>query len=281
MPTCQVCGLWIDDEQEICSECGSRQRTSAATPSESTIGPLKASKFPMPGAWGCGCLTVVLVLFALLNLPKVRGAKEAARRSQCKNNLKEIGLALRLYHSEYGSFPPAFVVDAAGRPMHSWRVLILPFIDEKCRALHATYDFSEPWDSARNKKLLDNRPSIFRCPSGETGHRHDTLYVAIFGPNCVFRGTEPVSLDEITDASHETLLIAEVTEADIPWIKPDDIDVTRHPKPGDRLGISSDHAGGFQALFVDGSVRFVNKTIEQATFDALVTRNGDESVGDF
>jgi prepilin-type processing-associated H-X9-DG protein len=225
---------------------------------------------------------MVLAVIALLNLPKVRGAREAARRSQCKNHLKDIGLALRLYHNEYGSFPPAYVADADGRRMHSWRVLVLPFIDDECRAVHAAYDFSQPWNSIGNKQLLGKRPGIFACPSrGRSGKGEDTSYAAVFGPNCVFSGPDPRSLSEITDRKNETLLIAEVTDSNIPWTKPEDIDVTVHSKPGDRMGFSSDHDGGFYALFADGSVRFVNETVKQATFDALTTRNGGETVGDF
>jgi prepilin-type processing-associated H-X9-DG protein len=90
-----------------------------------------------------------------------------------------------------------------------------------------------------------------------------------------------VSLSEITDGTRTTLLVAEVTDANIPWTKPEDVDVTQHPKAGDRLGLSSDHAGGFQAAFADGSVHWLNAWIPQATFDALVTRNGHDVAGDF
>jgi hypothetical protein len=227
-------------------------------------------------------LAIALALLAALFLPKVQGAREAARRSQCKNNLKEIGLALHAYHAAYECFPPAFVAENAGRPMHSWRVLILPYLDEECRKLHAQYNFSEPWDGPQNKKLLDRRPAVFACPTRAHGAcRQCTAYAAVFGPQCVFRGTDPVSKAEITDDMNETLLIADVTEADIPWTKPQDIDITQHPKPGDRLGLSSDHVGGFQAVFADGGVRFLNSSIGQATLKALSTRNGQDKPGDF
>ena len=75
-------------------------------------------------------MLIGLVAVALL-LPSVRRAREPARRSQCKNNLKQIWLALHNYHDEYQAFPPAYTVDAEGQPLHSWRTLILPYMDQK------------------------------------------------------------------------------------------------------------------------------------------------------
>src|SRR5262249_42952585 len=79
-----------------------------------------------------------------------------ARRSQCKNNLKQIGLAMFNYHDAYGCFPPAYIADADGRPMHSWRVLLLPFLDEAAR--YRKYRFDEPWDGPNNSELATSVP---------------------------------------------------------------------------------------------------------------------------
>ena len=84
---------------------------------------------------------VALVLIALL-LPAVQSAREASPRTNCKNNLKQIGLALHNYHDAYGSFPPAWTTDADGRPLLSWRVLLLPFLDEA--PLYEEFDLTEP-----------------------------------------------------------------------------------------------------------------------------------------
>lgn len=79
------------------------------------------------------------------------GAREAARRAQCSNNLKQIAFSLHSYHDRYGCFPPAYIADEEGKPMHSWRVLILPFIEEQ--ALYDRYAFTEPWDGPSNRRL--------------------------------------------------------------------------------------------------------------------------------
>jgi hypothetical protein len=90
------------------------------------------------------------VLLGLL-LPAVQSARETARRMQCANNLKQISLAMLSYEQQYHSLPPAFVADKNGRPMHSWRVLLLPYLD--CKPLYDAYHFDEPWDGPHNRAL--------------------------------------------------------------------------------------------------------------------------------
>src|SRR5678816_1789236 len=105
-------------------------------------------------------IAIIAVLIALL-LPAVQSAREAARRSQCKNNLQQIGLALHNYHELCGSFPPAYFTDESGRPIHSWRVMILPQLDEM--GLYSRYRWDEPWDGPNNSKLLSEMPAVYRC----------------------------------------------------------------------------------------------------------------------
>lgn len=275
MPTCNACGASVVQGAETCPQCGAKQQSL-------NLNAIRTRERSRTGFWGCGCLAVVLTFVGALVWPQVWGAREANNRSRCRQNLKQIGLALHAYHDEYDCFPPAYIADDEGRPIHSWRVLVLPYLDDECRQLHAQYRFTEPWDGPSNKKLLDRRPAAFACPTRKWGARRQcTAYAAIFGPQCVFRGADPVSVDDITDGAAETLMVGDVTEADIPWSKPEDIDVTLHPKAGDRLGLSSDHEGGFQAVFADGGVHFMNTSLNQTTFDSLFTRNGNDKPGDF
>jgi prepilin-type processing-associated H-X9-DG protein len=218
------------------------------------------------------------ILLALL-LPAVQQAREAARRSQCKSNLKQIGLALHNYADTYGALPPAYIADASGKPMHSWRVLILPFLD--AAPTYSQYDFSEPWNGPNNSRLLSQMPRVFVCPSHSGSPGTSTAYAAVFGEQCVFRGSEPVTFRDITDGASNTLMIVEADGAGIPWMKPDDVDITKHPTLGDRDGFSSSHTGGVQGLMCDGSVRFFSQNISLQTLKGLFTRNGGETLGDF
>src|SRR4051794_3818491 len=108
---------------------------------------------------GLGSTLVVLAVLIALLVPAVQAAREAARRSQCVNNLKQIGLAMHNYNSAYDVFPPAVITDPDGKPLLSWRVLLLPFLDEQ--ALYEQFKLDEPWDSPNNKPLLSRMPKVF------------------------------------------------------------------------------------------------------------------------
>ena len=146
--------------------------------------------------------TLGIALLLLLLLPAVNSAREASRRMQCSNNLRQIALALHNYHDTYGCFPPAYLADRNGKPMHSWRVLILPFIEQS--ALYQKYDFSEPWDGPKNSKLLSSMPHVYSCPSvarTAAGRSTCTSYLAVVGPTTVWPGRATRSLNEIGRAS--------------------------------------------------------------------------------
>jgi len=279
MPTCPACAEQLPAGAETCPHCGIdvHHYSSGGGPS----GGKKSSGMMVVlmvvgGAFGifviCGG-----ILLALL-LPAVQSAREAARRTQCMNNLKQIGLALHNYHDEFNTFPPAFVADASGKPMHSWRVLILPYLDQ--RSLYNEYDFSEPWDGPNNSRLLSRMPRVFACPS-DPNPGTTTAYAGVLGEQCVFRGTQPVRITDISDGTSNTLLVGEAVGAKIPWMKPDDIDVAKHPTLGDRDGFSSDHAGGVNFLHCDASVRFISLQVNQQTLKALFTRAGNEIPGSY
>ncbi len=247
------------------------------------------------------CLVPLALIAGVLWQP-VMQAREASHRSSCKCFLKQFGLALHNYHDTYGSFPPAFVLGPDGRPWHSWRVLILPFL--QCDPLYQEYRFGEPWDGPNNRKLLAKMPVVFACPSRPRAATADLLatmsfgllacdahpvsvqdgntsYAAVLGPDCVFRGTKPVKTSDITDGISNTVLIGESNRTKIPWTKPEDIDIAFHPKLGDPAGFSSHHDQGCHFLLVEGTVRFVNDSLPQKTVDAIFTRNGGENVSDF
>lgn len=230
---------------------------------------------------GLGCLGLA-ALFFLASMFAESGMRTAARRSQCTNNLKQIGIALHNYADVYGCLPPSYVADADGRPMHSWRVLILPYLDE--RDLYDQYDFNEPWDGPRNRLLAKQVPYCFQCPSDSLlrGTR-GTCYLAVTGPQTVWPGERGVAWDDISDGAGQTLAVVEVAHSSIHWMEPNDLPFTAlnlgvNPPTGLRIG--SEHPDVAQVLFCDGTVHALESTISAKTLKALATKSGGETIGE-
>jgi hypothetical protein len=175
--------------------------------------------------------SVVLVIFlilVLLMLPAVHASGEAARRMTCTNQLKHIGLALHDYHQMYKCFPPAYVADKGGKPMHSWRVLILPFLDFD--SLYRQYDFNEPWDGPNNREFLKIRLKEYVCPSDETASQEGspcTSYVAVIGHDAAWTGGTPRALRDTVfrEGRSNTIMVIETADSGINWTEPRDIEL--------------------------------------------------------
>jgi hypothetical protein len=225
-----------------------------------------------------GGLFMVMLLIALL-LPAVQQAREAARRTQCKNNLKQIGLAMHNYHDTFGQFPAAHLNDHNDQPMVSWRVSILPFIDQQVR--YNSYNFNEPWDSAANSQLLAPMPVAYICPSHPAAGGINTSYVTIVGDNSLLGNGKGVSIREVSDGLSNTLMVVEGCQLQIPWMKPEDVEANSFTRIGDPNGVSSSHQNGVHMLLGDGSVRYVSNNTSPSVIKALITKDGGEVMGDF
>jgi hypothetical protein len=196
-------------------------------------------------------------------------------------------MALHRYHEEHNCFPPAYVVDENGRPMHSWRVLILPYLDRQ--DLFEQYHFDEPWDGPNNSRLADQALDVFNCPS--VMHKNGkvtspmTNYVAVVGQETAWPGNRPARIADFTDGTDNTLLVVEMINSGIHWMEPRDLQfsemaptINSKSKPG----ISSIHnGGGAFSVFADGHVWFLNEKMSAEILKALLTRAGGEVVGDF
>ncbi len=223
-------------------------------------------------------MVAVLIIGALVGVlgRAVNQAREAGRASQCFR-IKQIAVAFHNYHDIYGSFPPAYVADSTGRPMHSWRVLILPFMGDS--SLHG-YSMAEPWDGPNNRKVLDRRPSVYHCPSRDC-RASLTSYAAITGPGTAFPGPKSTRLGEIADGMDRTVLVAEVANVDIPWTEPRDLDVRTMSwviNDPSKPAISSFHVRAPTLLFADGSVRGFRTFPSPKTLKAMTTISGGEAV---
>lgn len=133
-----------------------------------------------------------------------------------------MALAVANYHDLYNSFPPAYVADANGRPVHSWRVLLLPFLEQ--RNLYEQYNFSEPWNSVNNLKLVKQRPNVFGLHGGNNEGSH-TNYLAVWGADTVWPFDKCRTFDSISDGSSNTLSIVENVGSGILWTEPRDLNL--------------------------------------------------------
>ena len=200
-------------------------------------------------------------------------------RLECKNNLKNIVLALRNYESKHGRLPPAYIADENGRPMHSWRVLILPGLD--ATNLYNQYRFDEPWDGPNNRLLLSKMPRVYQCPHS-VGDLEDgmTHYVLLRGPQTAFPGATRVRLDDIKDGQDVTLAVVEYPGQPVPWLKPDDVTPEEFIAAVTANESGGHHKGVTHVAMASGGVRTLSFDISQQILRALITINGGESVGE-
>jgi prepilin-type processing-associated H-X9-DG protein len=288
--TCPHCGKQtnVDDrfagQTGPCANCGQAVTIPGGSPfTGAPVAPAVAKK-STSGATIVLVVVVCLVGLCLcggilpaLLLPAIQAAREAARRAQCSNNMKQISLALMNYHDTYKTFPPAYIPDETGKPMHSWRVLILPFLEQQ--ALYNQYNFNEPWDSSANQLITSTSLSVFQCPSATTGST-ETNYMVVTGPGTVFDGAKATSMAEITDGTSNTLLAVEVVGTGVKWAQPVDLDASQLSPPWSLTGgpgqAGSHHPGGINAAMCDGSVQFLSNAISPATVQGMATKSGGE-----
>ncbi|WP_442484269.1 M56 family metallopeptidase [Aeoliella sp. SH292] len=195
-----------------------------------------------------------------LLMPAVEAAREAARRSQSMNNMKQILLAMHMYYSAYNHFPPAVIYETlpdGKKVARSWRVELLPYFGDE--ALYQQYRKDEPWDSEANKQVLAKIPAIYRAPSDDLTST-DAGYFVLTGPTTAFSTEgEGTRMEDITDGTSNTIALVDA-KRDIPWTNPEDIAYDA-AKPLPEFG--GRHPGIFLAGFTDGSVQAIANEIDQ------------------
>jgi prepilin-type processing-associated H-X9-DG protein len=222
---------------------------------------------------------VPMALAALV--PAIHNAQLSRGRSQSTNNLKQIGLALHNFASADGHFP-SDIRGKDGKRLLSWRVAILPFIEQQ--ALFQEFHQDEPWNSPHNKALIARMPATYSVPDGSATEAGLTFYRGFAGNDTLFDPgkADGVKITEITDGTSNTIALVEAKEA-VPWTKPEsEVPVDADPNP-ERIRAALDAVGGhfdggFNALFCDGSVRFIRTTIALPVFRALITRASGEVI---
>ena len=157
-------------------------------------------------------------------------------------------MALLNYESAKGHFPPAYTTDADGKPLHSWRVLILPYLSEQMA--YNQFDLTEPWDSPKNLNAAKYMPPAFACPSTSSANSSNTNYVVVVDQGTMFPpGGEGTKIAEITDGLANTVILVETGGSGIPWTSPDDISIAELQR------LSPNHSGAtMNAAYADGHV---------------------------
>jgi hypothetical protein len=210
--------------------------------------------------------------------PAAARARVAAERARSENNLRQLAVALHTYHDAHGSFPAAASYDGQGRPLLSWRVHLLPFVEQD--ALYREFRLDEPWDSPHNRKLIARMPAVFASsPDPRLAAAGKTTYLAPRGDATVFPGRQAVRMRDILDGVSNTILLVDADDARaVEWTRPDDLPFDpQAPSAGLAFRV------GDAALVVlaDGAVRALPRSLKKEAWKALFTRNGGEPLDDW
>ena len=243
-------------------------------------------------------IAIIAILIALL-LPAVQAAREAARRAHCRNNLRQMGLAIATYHDAGGQFPPGGWRIGPNKTLVNlaWSALILPGVEQG--PLYAGLNLATAYNGQENRTVAAVVLSVYLCPTSRrveptVSGRGASDYGGMIGeritsPNNPVKG--PLAYDRtfpiaaIRDGTSHTMFVGEASAwPDGQWI--DALNVfdqafAINKAPAFENDLRSDHPGGAFALFGDGHVGFIPETIDVLALAALCTRDGGEIVGDY
>lgn len=215
------------------------------------------------GIFGALCIAIFAVL-SMIGVARFGGT--SANRDATKNDIKRIMLAMHQYHDANNSFPPAFVVGPDGTRWHSWRALILPYLEP---ALAEQYRFDEPWNGKHNRSLLDQPPEVYRSdrfdPPGNA-----TNYFAVVGQRTLWPADQPLGIRDIHDGTSNTLAIVENSRIDISWLEPKDLLPSEFYQSFDNEEVTTKDVGNIVGL-ADGSVRTLTQQIDRTLLNGLLT----------
>lgn len=210
--------------------------------------------------------------FVMLTAP----ARAHAARASTMNSLKQVGLAMHNFHATYGAFPAQALADKDGNKLLSWRVLILPYLDQQ--ALYEQFHLDEPWDSEHNKTLISQMPFAYGAPNQQGAQAGKTRIVVPLTKDSVFghKGGTGLGIRDILDGTSNTLMVVESSpEKAVIWTKPEDITIDA---AAPLASIINDTAEGFHACLCDGAARFFPRSLAEKTLIALITFAGKEAI---
>ena len=243
-------------------------RPSVSTMTSTSNGFACYSQHSLPGGGGA---IVLAPLAVSVTLPAIIAARKAARRNQGLNNMKQIALSFHNYADRNRKFP-SNIYDDEGKALLSWRVRLLPYLEQQ--ALYEQFHLDEPWDSAHNRPLADVVVEIFSSPENPAKNGK-TRYLALAGEETIFRGSKKMTFAGVRDGSSNTIMFVEAAPQEaVAWTRPKDIEFdAKRPFNGLK---SLD--GQFAVTFVDAHSRWLSLDIGEDTMRALATRNGGEII---
>jgi prepilin-type processing-associated H-X9-DG protein len=199
--------------------------------------------------------------------PVIEKGRDEARRSISGNRLQQIGLAMHVYHEAHKAFPPAAVCDAAGKPLLSWRVQILPQLGEQ--KLYDEFRLHEPWDSEHNRPLIERMPAVYASPESKVKEEGRTVYLIPLGKDTWFSTRGGAASKDVKTADRAILVVEADGEHAVVWTKPEDL---AFDPENPRKGFAGAADGRFLALFFDGHVERVDKKTDAKTLRGMFTR---------
>ena len=235
------------------------------------------------------CVAVLLVVVVLF-MPKVEQGREEARQMQCLNNMRNVGIVIQNYAIDHKEEIPA---TEAGDPPHSWRVELLPYLEQS--TLRQKYDDTEFWNVGGNREIAKTQLPVYQCPSAPVPTTTDgyalTAFATITGTDAMWGKKKSLNLAEASkgDGLPHTLFIVEACGQNIAWSEPRDVNLDSMPVginlPGKVKGrsgglLSSYHEGGANVVFGDGSARYLSESIDPAVLKKLCTATGREAVSE-
>ncbi len=288
---CPFCGVetWVDDhlrgQSGPCAGCGEVVTLPEAAEEleqppgkprrRVVLGGLGQGGWWKVGAAAVASVGLFLTLVSLVFWPHVTNVGNKVQRTECENRMKRIVGALVKYHAEHGAFPPSVVRDASGKPMHSWRVLLLPKLGGG--NLLKGYDMSEPWDSSGNIALAARCPSVYQCPLDSDARLAGlTSYLLLVGPETVVDRAELTIWEELIDLAGNRVLLVEQSASDVVWSEPRDAEWR-----GSELSVGyddslirSEHGAGGHVAMLSGDVAFLDQKTTPAELRRLFMGDG-------
>jgi hypothetical protein len=258
-------------ENMFCSHCGKDLSEVAASCTCPQCGtPFVLPAPPKTGGNLCWliCGGILLVIVIALLITVLQNVGEGLRRIGCfYGGGMDVGMALHRYHEKHGAFPPLYTVDDEGKPLHSWRVLILPHMEQQ--ELYKQIRLDEPWDSEYNRQFHDQMPHNYQCSSNP---KKGCCYSAIAG-GCFTPAKEPgcvlgLKLDDVTDNKSDILMTIEIKEP-FCWMNPT-ADVTVEEFVG-RIRVGSYHRGIMFGLFMDVWVKAITDDVPAEELRRMAT----------